>query len=284
MVNVKDETTAEMAESKESKEPKPPQTAKSNNNQSNGSTAAPSQSAAIPQTTPTTNHVPRKNRAHSYPHLHHPGAFHTHYYHHQCAYMGADLLDGATSPVKFYFGPGFEPQNQPSPAQAPGNEHVVLFHVNPGVTINLQIGENVEHINFGFRASKLLNEVKVPEKEKLLFLQECQKFLIESVSKLLERCGLNHRMVKGLSCLDPNIISSNHSLIAQRTIFDNIVLCRGAENIIGTEDMIKHYKQANKKYKEYLEKQKTEREKNARQGEKRKIEMEIKELNFKNLN
>lgn len=110
-----------------------------------------------PQPPPTQNHPPtqqsqRKNRFHAYPHHHHHLAPFQHFYHHQCTYMG-ELVEGngAASPAKFNFGPGFEPQSQPALAQSQ-NEYVVLFHVNPGVTINLQIGDNLEILTGEFES------------------------------------------------------------------------------------------------------------------------------------
>lgn len=46
----------------------------------------------------------------------------------------------------FHFGPGFEPQTRPyCPAHTP-SEHVVLFHVSPGVSVTFQIGNSREII------------------------------------------------------------------------------------------------------------------------------------------
>ncbi|KAL9708526.1 hypothetical protein quinque_012044 [Culex quinquefasciatus] len=47
----------------------------------------------------------------------------------------------------FHFGPGFEPQTRPyCPAHSQPSEHVVLFHVNPGVSVTFQIGNSREII------------------------------------------------------------------------------------------------------------------------------------------
>uniref|UniRef100_A0A6P7GH73 Uncharacterized protein LOC114338097 n=1 Tax=Diabrotica virgifera virgifera TaxID=50390 RepID=A0A6P7GH73_DIAVI len=99
---------------------------------------------------PPSTYYPRKPRPHSHHHHHPPFQHYTHF--HPCSYSpeNAEASNGATSPAKFYFGPGFEPQQQmpgggfPGPSQTQGNEYIVLFHVNPGVTINLQLGENLE--------------------------------------------------------------------------------------------------------------------------------------------
>lgn len=111
---------------------------------------------AEPSPSPSYNSPPkRKSRATyptlSHPHTHIPPHYSTHY--HYCTYFsdGSDILecaDGTASPAKFYFGPGFEPQ-QPGggirrPGQSQGSQYVVFFHVNPGVTISFQMGDNVE--------------------------------------------------------------------------------------------------------------------------------------------
>jgi hypothetical protein len=62
----------------------------------------------------------------------------------------------------FHFGPGFEPQQQISQypggntgaaaassgsnSGCPSQQHVVHFHVNPGVTVSFQMGDNVQVI------------------------------------------------------------------------------------------------------------------------------------------
>uniref|UniRef100_A0A182MNX0 Uncharacterized protein n=1 Tax=Anopheles culicifacies TaxID=139723 RepID=A0A182MNX0_9DIPT len=47
----------------------------------------------------------------------------------------------------FHFGPGFELETRPfCPAHTPPSEHVVLFHVRPGVAVTFQIAGNRETI------------------------------------------------------------------------------------------------------------------------------------------
>lgn len=47
----------------------------------------------------------------------------------------------------FHFGPGFEPHSRPyCPAHPQPSEHVVLFHVSPGVSVTFQIGNTREII------------------------------------------------------------------------------------------------------------------------------------------
>lgn len=98
----------------------------------------------------------RKPRHPNYVHYHPP--LHHFPFHHYCYYSTPENSDpnrctngvGTSTPAKFYFGPGFEPQIDPSsygagPSRAnQGNEHVVLFHVNPGVVISLQVGNHME--------------------------------------------------------------------------------------------------------------------------------------------
>lgn len=117
--------------------------------------AEPKPAAAAPHH--SSSATARKPRHHNHPH-HHPPYPHSHLppYYYQISYptesTEPNSTNGATSPAKFYFGPGFEPQTQipnafggagPSQGQN-GSEYVVLFHVNPGVTISFQIGDNFE--------------------------------------------------------------------------------------------------------------------------------------------
>ncbi|CAG9863441.1 unnamed protein product [Phyllotreta striolata] len=122
MVKVKDEPP--MAESNSA--PSPHASSATSNNQA-----------------PPANFYPRKPRPH--PHHHHHPPF-QHYP--PCSYSSESAeggANGAASPAKFYFGPGFEPQQQfPGPSQGQGSEYVVFFHVNPGVTISFQMGESLE--------------------------------------------------------------------------------------------------------------------------------------------
>ncbi|XP_055591779.1 fibronectin type-III domain-containing protein 3A-like isoform X1 [Uranotaenia lowii] len=60
---------------------------------------------------------------------------------HSAAAAGWPIVD----PV-FHFGPGFEPQTRPYCPAHPPSEHVVFFHVSPGVSVTFQIGNNREII------------------------------------------------------------------------------------------------------------------------------------------
>ncbi|KAF5275699.1 hypothetical protein FQA39_LY06811 [Lamprigera yunnana] len=110
----------------------------------------PANGAAV-HSTSTTRKTRHHNHSHhltSYPLAHVP----YHYYHYSYSSENSEnITNGATSPAKFYFGPGFEPQSTISntygagPSQGQnGSEYVVLFHVNPGVTISFQIGDSFE--------------------------------------------------------------------------------------------------------------------------------------------
>lgn len=111
----------------------------------------------------------RKNTRHHSHLIHHPPFFH--YPYHTCSYAATEATAGGTSsdsnststggsgggasssspsPASFYIGPGFQPQSQmqnsygAGPSQTHNSEHIVYFHVNPGVTINFQIGDNMQ--------------------------------------------------------------------------------------------------------------------------------------------
>lgn len=107
---------------------------------------------ATPQQFTNSRKPPRNPHFHPHTFYHFPA-----YYHHHCSYPaegvetnGGGGAGGGSAPAKFYFGPGFEPQQQgggrygAGPSQSQNNEHVVFFHVNPGVTISFQFGDNME--------------------------------------------------------------------------------------------------------------------------------------------
>ena len=72
------------------------------------------------------------------------------------------------------------------------------------------------------------------------------------------------------------------SVVSQRVVFDQILKCGGAKNIVITKNMLDYCKQSNKKYKQALEeKQKPESIKKKTLSEKRKTEAQIKELEIK---
>ncbi|GLH05004.1 Uncharacterized protein GBIM_10642 [Gryllus bimaculatus] len=89
------------------------------------------------------------------PLLHH----HHHHHHHWAFHAGV--------PATFHIGPGFEPQQRhgrpasppPQPPQPPA-QHVVHFHVNPGVTVSFQMGEHVQVIKGDATADRLVEETQ----------------------------------------------------------------------------------------------------------------------------
>lgn len=104
-------------------------------------------------------------------HHHHYYHYHPHPLHHRSHlshYTTGETIDGntnsgSTSPAKFCLGPGFEPQQTQQqsgtggnnfggagPSQTQNNEHIVMFHVNPGVSISLQIGDNIQLLSGKF--------------------------------------------------------------------------------------------------------------------------------------
>lgn len=136
MVKVRDEPS--MAE------PRPTATTATTTANANGTA-----STVTPHQFSNSRKPPRNPHYHPHSFYHFPT-----YYHHHCTYPaeGAEVngAGSASSPAKFYFGPGFEPQQQgggrygAGPSQTQNNEHIVFFHVNPGVTISFQFGDNME--------------------------------------------------------------------------------------------------------------------------------------------
>ncbi|XP_066904010.1 fibronectin type-III domain-containing protein 3A [Halyomorpha halys] len=59
----------------------------------------------------------------------------TQHFHYHWSYPSG----GPAAQATFHFGPGFEPQTSP-------HQHVVYFHVNPGVTVSFQMGDNIQTI------------------------------------------------------------------------------------------------------------------------------------------
>lgn len=102
-----------------------------------------------------------RNHVHYHPLTHHLPFAHYCYYSTPDTSESVQCSNGVNqgAPAKFYFGPGFEPQIDPSVYGAgpsrigQGNEHVVLFHVNPGVVISLQVGNHMEVLTGEFQSS-----------------------------------------------------------------------------------------------------------------------------------
>lgn len=71
-------------------------------------------------------------------------------------------------------------------------------------------------LNIGFAAKRSLQESKASDTLKLNFRRECRSFLQKMTLKLIERNPLRFKLVRGISCLSPNIISTSSSLITGR--------------------------------------------------------------------
>ncbi|XP_073994943.1 miles to go isoform X2 [Rhodnius prolixus] len=63
----------------------------------------------------------------------------TQHFHYHWSYPAAGPVPPVGGQATFHFGPGFEPQTSP-------HQHVVFFHVNPGVTVSFQMGDTVQTI------------------------------------------------------------------------------------------------------------------------------------------
>lgn len=74
----------------------------------------------------------------------------------------------------------------------------------------------ITDVNIGFAARRSLNESKASDTVKLNFKKECLSFLQKMTLKLIERNPLRFKLVRGISCLSPNIISSSSSSCVQR--------------------------------------------------------------------
>lgn len=135
----------------------------------------PAPQAAVP---PPSRHHKATTTRHHHHHLHHTPLQHFHHFHHHWTYPESGAPCPAAGPATFHFGPGFEPQ-QPLPSRYgsgpsqttpqtqnastttsttttaipnPNAEHIVHFHVNPGVTVSFQIGDNIELIRGKFNS------------------------------------------------------------------------------------------------------------------------------------
>lgn len=88
----------------------------------------------------------------------------------------------------------------------------------------------VKDIDIGFHTKKLLGKSKCKEKDKFIFLKDCQKFLIGTVSKILERSCLNYKIIEGISCINPLIIadpklSLRRMLIVLEVFYEKKIIC-----------------------------------------------------------
>ena len=77
------------------------------------------------------------------------------------------------------------------------------------VQIDLTKPENLKtaaNVDIGIAASDSLNKADAPEKDKLLFKNECRTFMIDTAKKILEKCPLKYKLVKAVGCLMPSCI------------------------------------------------------------------------------
>ena len=86
---------------------------------------------------------------------------------------------GSPAPATFHFGPGFEPQTSP-------HQHVVYFHVNPGVTVSFQMGDTVQVIKGKSCFSALSVGLSSVQLAKLIG----HKKLWKCMSSLVRKCKL----------------------------------------------------------------------------------------------
>lgn len=70
---------------------------------------------------------------------------------------------------------------------------------------------SINEVNIGFAARRSLKESKVPDTVKSNFKKECLSFLQKMTVKLIERNPLHFKLVRGISCLSPNILSASKS-------------------------------------------------------------------------
>lgn len=85
-----------------------------------------------------------------------------------------------------------------------------------------EILKKASDIDVGFNTKKFLSAKQIGGKEKILFLKECQTFLISMVKRLLERCCLKYPIVAAFSSLDPGFIK-NHRQEETESKFENLL-------------------------------------------------------------
>lgn len=102
---------------------------------------------------------------------------------------------------------------------------------------NASILKPLHKIDVGFAAKKYVSQSAAKEKDKSIFLKDCQKFLIATVSKILEKSGLKLNILRGISSLDPQVIAINQtvaenrmSLVLEELYNKNIISVQCAEN------------------------------------------------------
>lgn len=75
---------------------------------------------------------------------------------------------------------------------------------------------SISDVNIGFAAKRSLQESKASDALKLNFKKECRLFLQKMTLKLIERNPLRFKLVRGISCFSPNIISTSSSRVTER--------------------------------------------------------------------
>jgi len=69
----------------------------------------------------------------------------------------------------------------------------------------------------GFMARKAIADCRgLLDGQKRAFRTECLEFLTKMTSKLIERCPLNYKVVRSISCLVPSTILNNHTISEKR--------------------------------------------------------------------
>ncbi|KAL8163693.1 UNVERIFIED_CONTAM: hypothetical protein K2H54_038122 [Gekko kuhli] len=106
--------------------------------------------------------------------------------------------------------------------------------------INMKLSENLlnrSKVDIGFAAKKLLKETKLSERQVAEFCLGCRNMVIAVVEKLIEISPLKFKMVRGLSALDPTIISYKPNLEITR-IGAVLEALHAANQISDTDDTI----------------------------------------------
>lgn len=85
----------------------------------------------------------------------------------------------------------------------------------------------ITDVNIGFAARRSLNESKASDTIKSNLKKECLSFLQKMTLKLIERNPLRFKLVRGISCLSPNIIVASSSSCVQKIeiALDSFVNC-----------------------------------------------------------
>ena len=115
--------------------------------------------------------------------------------------------------------------------------------VNKLIDIDLKNTENLllpKDVDIGFGTARHLNKCKATDNLKAQFQTDCCKFLVATVTKILERCPLKYNLTQGISCLDPDLIF-HHPLSAQKRM--NMCLKVLHENFRITEVVAERAKQ-----------------------------------------